>query len=487
MVENKVTDWYIRQAKKLDKKYYSKGESIYVLHRRTLMTVKSIMDLIDNISVDDLSLELYMLVKDKNFGKFVDRYRYVLEMAKEKPDLFAEQLYDFYVKMAATIKKDNYYLPFFEFVSFFQNNDDISHMNEKQKYVYRAYVNLLLNQMEFLRKNKFDLNKMVAGVTTDGELIEVEDICPSLDFCTHEAEHIALSSPSMMKEDTLRKIYARHGYKVDSIEDAEALRIKQQLHTNIVSYLTPFINEYTKDIIPQTGFNPILGEYLNEVPVMLRTSDICKEALCHRRKTLSVNGLKVHFDNSTFIKDVLLKEIYHNGAIICLYRLETTQGETSGLYNTQTKQFVSIFTHAYTKQNAEAEEEQGGEGQKYLNRLESCIEGTILWCYAAFVSENILSTSYREYFRDPSAEVTFTSIGGKLRIPTEIKHIRSIAGNDRYETEIKYINGYIRKLPDGQKASEKAVLLAQSLGYDLADNETYVQPFERSSWIVKQP
>lgn len=64
--------------------------------------------------------------------------------------------------------------------------------------------------------------------------------------------------------------------------------------------------------------------------------------------------------------------------------------------------------------------------------------------------------------------------------------IRTIAGDDRYETEVKHISGYIRKLPDGQKASERAVTLAQSLGYDLADNETYVQPFERSSWIIRK-
>ena len=171
---------------------------------------------------------------------------------------------------------------------------------------------------------------------------------------------------------------------------------------------------------------------------------------------------------------MLLKEIYHNGAIVCLYRIETSQGETAGFYNTQTKQFVSMFTHT---------EEQ-------TTLLGNYIENTILWCYAAFVGSDtsILPTAecYNEYLNDPNAEITFTSIGGKLRVPTETKHIRTIAGDDRYETEVKHISGYIRKLPDGQKASERAVTLAQSLGYDLADNETYVQPFERSSWIINK-
>ena len=56
-------------------------------------------------------------------------------------------------------------------------------------------------------------------------------------------------------------------------------------------------------------------------------------------------------------------------------------------------------------------------------------------------------------------------------------------GPDGTQTKTKHINGYIRKLPDGQKASEKAVQLAKSLGYNLLPSETYVAPFERQSWF----
>lgn len=135
----------------------------------------------------------------------------------------------------------------------------------------------------------------------------------------------------------------------------------------------------------------------------MKNSDSLKETFCHRRKTLSANGLKVHFDGSTFTHDVLLKEIYYNGAIVCLYRHETEQGEAAGFYNTQTKQFVSMFTYT---------EEQ-------VDLLGNYVENTILWCYAAFVGsdESILPTSesYRNFLDDPTAEVTFTSISGKLR------------------------------------------------------------------------
>ena len=51
---NDIKEWYTKHAKRLDKKYYAKGESIYVLHRRTLQTAKSIIDLINDISADDV-------------------------------------------------------------------------------------------------------------------------------------------------------------------------------------------------------------------------------------------------------------------------------------------------------------------------------------------------------------------------------------------------------------------------------------------------
>ena len=48
------------------------------------------------------------------------------------------------------------------------------------------------------------------------------------------------------------------------------------------------------------------------------------------------------------------------------------------------------------------------------------------------------------------------------------------------------IQGYIRKLPAGHKASEEAKELAESLGYDLDSNETYVRPFIKQVFRLKE-
>ena len=56
---------------------------------------------------------------------------------------------------------------------------------------------------------------------------------------------------------------------------------------------------------------------------------------------------------------------------------------------------------------------------------------------------------------------------------------------DKYMQKSVSIAGYIRKLPESQKASEDKVTLARSLGLSLADDETYVEPFIRQSWVLK--
>ena len=74
-------------------------------------------------------------------------------------------------------------------------------------------------------------------------------------------------------------------------------------------------------------------------------------------------------------------------------------------------------------------------------------------------------------------------LGGKLRnVYDGVQRQRS----GDYEAAEASIQGYIRKLPAGQKASEEARTLAESLGYDLEPNETYVRPFIRQVFRLKE-
>ena len=44
---------------------------------------------------------------------------------------------------------------------------------------------------------------------------------------------------------------------------------------------------------------------------------------------------------------------------------------------------------------------------------------------------------------------------------------------------------YQIRMPKGHKASDKASAAAEALGYSLDDNETFVCPFERITWICR--
>ena len=57
----------------------------------------------------------------------------------------------------------------------------------------------------------------------------------------------------------------------------------------------------------------------------------------------------------------------------------------------------------------------------------------------------------------------------------------------KYDASSKNINGFIRHLPAGQKASERAILIAESYGYELKSDETYVTPFVRRQWLKRKP
>ena len=55
-----------------------------------------------------------------------------------------------------------------------------------------------------------------------------------------------------------------------------------------------------------------------------------------------------------------------------------------------------------------------------------------------------------------------------------------------YEAEIRPIQDFIRRLPAGQKASPDAVEYALKLGYELDSNETFVRPFMKQVFHLRE-
>ena len=461
--------WMHIHSKKLDKKYYSRGMPVYILHKRALASAFSVVYNLRGIDFQELALTSYFMIKEAKLQELAHSYEMMLALAKTDRDKFVSRIYEFYVKTADTIKKKGLYKQFFEFLSMFENSDH-SDFDATTCKVYDAYTDLIINQHEFLRTNKFELNKLVAGVDSNGKVIEIDDAYPFLDYPMTEIEHESFKGTIDEPNEMLKKYYAKYGYTVKDGMETMLLGNICRAYTNTVLSMAPYTNEFTVDVLPTKGFDPRITEYLSNIPIPHGNPPL-RDMLKQRRRTLPANGVKVHFSGSLLYSDMLIKEVYHDDAVICLFRIELSKGEIAGFYNTRTGKFSSPFHMNATN----------------VFHFGLSVERLFLWAYAAFTTNEMLPTteSYRNVMIDPYAEVTFTSIPGKLRVPTNCKHIRTIAGNEGYESTVTHINGYIRKLPEGQRASEKAVAIAESLGYSLAPDETYVCPFERTAWITR--
>ena len=469
MEDEEYHKWMSEHYKALDRKYYHKWLPILILHRRAATTAFSVIWTIKDIEVGDLLLTGYFMIKDTRFSELALKYENMLELAKINSEQFLKQIYAFYVQSAAIIKKNGLFKRFLEFISFFQN-DDRADTDNVTRSVYRAYTDLLLCQCEFLKSNKFDMNKMTAGVTTDGVPIEINSAYMGSDIALIELEHDIFARKMFDPNRDFGKYFTKYGYNVTDADSASLLATECRNYNNTILLLSPYINEFTADILPGKGFDPQIMDYLNDIPAVIGDFDF-KSVLRSRRRTLPSNGIRIHLEKSRFYKEILLKEIYYDDAVICLFRLETKVGETAGFYNTQIGKFSSSL-HMNTEN---------------VHHFGDSVERLILWAYSAYVTDEVQQSdhSYRSYLDDCKCNVVFTAIPGKLRIPTEYENIHSIAGDDRYETIIMHINGYIRKLPKGHKASDKASAAAEALGYSLDDNETYVCPFERITWICR--
>lgn len=169
-----------------------------------------------------------------------------------------------------------------------------------------------------------------------------------------------------------------------------------------------------------------------------------------------------------------------------LYRLDTSEGDLSGYYDTKTGFFFSIFLDSEDK-------------VIYGN-----IRRLILTLYACAVTRKgpeLLSqlSSHVKYLsldnkgvrKFDEVSINYYGRGGRLRnaydgAEAAEKGGYTRKGDEAYEEAPRAIQGFIRKVGEGRTPSREAVEYAEALGYSLAPDETYVKPFIRRVLRLKQ-
>lgn len=477
-------------TRRLNKKLEGKPQAIKMIQRRTLSTALLVVDLIENIPFAKLSMTLYFYCQDVNMAKFTRLYESQIELAGANPEKFAFQLHKFYNNISNQIKKENLYSEYFEFCYRCERLRIENTNRNMVDNVIIAYMDLLIQTMEYLRPSKFELDKVVAGRKTTGELITIADPFPNIDIAANELNDLIDERTKKKKIITtfdVEEIYSRYGYdNISSVDDMEILSNMDRIQCSTISFMSPFINEYTFDILPKTpctGFVLPFESFKTNIP----SKDI-KERLIRRRKTLPTNGVIVSFtDGNILFKKLLLKETFFDNKIFMLYRFSTSQGDLCGYYDTKEKFFHSVIVeymaaniledfsalvlYLYGCYTLEDKDYQ-------IGRLPELFK---LGGYVGIKATGILYGGRLKNVYDGSTQVTKDTGATQA---TQARGARK--GNEDYETTTRAIQGMIRKLPNGQKASEKAQVLAASLGYELGVNETYVQSFMKQVFRLKR-
>lgn len=468
-----TTAWW----KKLNKKLEGKPQPMQILQKRTMNTALAVLENLDGIPFTKLSMSLYFYCQDLKMSEFTHQYENQLELAGANPDKFVFQLHKFFNEISVKIKKEDLYSDFFEFY-YRCVRLRLEHENKAiEDQVIVAYLNLLTQNIEYLRPSKFDFSTIVAGRKTTGELMTAPDLFPDLDLAGYDFEKDF--EAGKVKGDpsfAIFRAYHKYGYPIKSMQDLQIITNVDKIQTTTTTTLLPFINEYTYDILPQKPFTTKASAF----DILNTSLDIgeIKQALTKRKRTLPSNGVNITFEENELLKSLLLKEIYFDNSIFLLYRFTTEQGDLSGFYDTKGKFFYTILVEYYDKPE-----------------VAPTFASLILYLYGCYTLNNTeyqlpkLST-YFSLTGNPELKANGFLQGGKVKNVYDPNKEHSVGtarkGNEDYETETKAIQGFIRRVPEGKHPSEHAIALAESLGYDLAPNETYVQPFVKQVFKLKR-
>lgn len=460
----------VKYLPRIWKKMQGKDDATRSIMADTFCMACNILSRIKDIPFYELSMSVFVYCKDEGYRYISKQFEGCLELAGMDEEKFVLSLHSFYNNISSKLRKPGMLKAFSEFISVFmmlRYEKSDRHINPN---VILAYTNLILQTFDYLRPEKLKLDKTVVGISMDGTPLTVKDPLSYSQLAQMECLAEMLQTG---KEADISKYYRKYGNKdILTLDDAEAQMRKIRIFENMRAALIPFINEYTFDIFPQRNHT---GDVKCSMLVNCDFEpDDLKEKLKKRRRALPTNGVKVEFNDSTeeFIS-LLLKEIIYDNKVYMLYRISVNAGDISGYYEP-----MSGYFYNPVRENPN-------------ERMVNFFECLVLFFYAEATldDEQFSADKCPKHFSNfiyPIEAKSFRS-GGKLRNTYDPDYVPSgkRKADERYEEKEVFINGFVRTLPEGHHASEEAMERAKKLGYDLKANETFVAPFTKSIFCLR--
>ena len=167
-VQNKPTDFVGKYLKRVQKRIAGKPLAVQLIMDRTFGTATWVLQLIENVPFQKLTAGAYAISAALPQKALTRQIEGQLELAGANEEKFVLGLHAFYNNLSALIKKNHMEHEFCAFAGqLMRLQYESSIVVEKD--IRTAYVNLMMQTLEYLRPDKFDLECCVYGVSTAGE------------------------------------------------------------------------------------------------------------------------------------------------------------------------------------------------------------------------------------------------------------------------------------------------------------------------------
>ena len=212
-----------KYTKKISKKYTDILSPKCVLEIRTLNTALSVIEKVIDIPFEKFSMSLYFYIQSIDMMEFTRAYEAELELAAANPERFISHLHRFYNEQALKIKKDSLYSDFFElYYRAMRIRLDQSH-NSIENDVIDAYMNLLIQQSEYLRPDKYKFTEYLVGISSSNQLLTYPDPYYDFDYPSLILQYGHTKSKYTLTFSEVKMVYAKYNYEIDSLFDLEVL------------------------------------------------------------------------------------------------------------------------------------------------------------------------------------------------------------------------------------------------------------------------
>lgn len=336
-------------------KVEGKPAPVRLIMERTFHSAVWVLETIDGVNVGELESAVNLFVSSLRGNEFALIYRAQLKKAWTDADEFLFGLHRFYNNLAIKVKKEHKEQVIADFISEvmrYHVDDSASAYNKS----VTAYINMMLQTLEYLRPDKFDFEKSVYGIDKDGRFLLGSCPFPYSDVPMIKLNQMMLKSqktPSRQEINSyLMREYQSQGIEVNSFEEFSKFERAQRIHVTTIASMLSLITEDTYDILPEKSYyaedNPVCG-----LLVPIKIDRLC-EMFKTKDWTISKAGVIFSFsDPECLLEHLLLKEICRSDKTYVLYRLRTAFGDLSGYYDLEDTYFYSIFGEAEDKYNYE--------------------------------------------------------------------------------------------------------------------------------------